>query len=292
MITFPDISPVLFSINFGGFDLAIRWYALAYILGFLIAGLLMKFLLARPNLWRYGTPPLEQGQAETLITYLILGVILGGRLGYVLFYNFDFYLANPLAIIKLWDGGMSFHGGFLGVVISAIIYGRFHGIPLLMLGDLLAVATPPGLFLGRIANFINAELWGKPTVVMWGVVFPGPRAQDCPGVVGPCARHPSQIYEALLEGLILFFILFLLSVLGYLKRPGFLMGIFLAGYGLARYIVEFFRVPDPQFFSLENTMGYAITLGDFGLTMGQLLSLPMVLVGFLFIANSYGRKMV
>ena len=161
-----------------------------------------------------------------------------------------------------------------------------------MLGDLLSVATPPGLFLGRIANFINAELWGKPTVVMWGVIFPGPRAQDCPGVVGPCARHPSQIYEALLEGLILFFILFLLSMLGYLKRPGFIMGLFVAGYGLARYIVEFFRVPDSQFFTLDNTMGYALILGDFGLTMGQLLSLPMVVVGLLFVANSYVRKMV
>ena len=249
----------------------------------------MRFFISKHSLWIYRTPPVERNQLDTLITYLILGVILGGRLGYVIFYNFGYYASNPIDILKVWDGGMSFHGGFLGVVAAAAMFGRFHGIPLLMLGDLLALATPPGLFLGRVANFINAELWGRPTDVPWGVVFPGARAQNCPDVLGLCARHPSQLYEAAMEGIILFILLFFLALVGFLRRPGCIMGIFLFGYGLARYIVEFFRVADPQFVSVDNLMGYVLVLGNFGITMGQVLSLPMLIIGLFFLVLGLKR---
>jgi len=283
MIQFPNIAPEIFAVNIWGFEFALRWYALSYIIGFLIAVWVMKYFTSRGYFWRHNTGPLERDEVDNLITYLILGVIIGGRLGYVIFYNLDFYLSNPGDIPKVWDGGMSFHGGFLGVVAAALIYIRRHGILLWSCADLIALASGPGLMLGRIANFINAELWGRPTDVAWGVVFPGTRAQDCPGVLGDCARHPSQLYEAGLEGLLLFIILIAFAFFGALSRPGTITGLFLVLYGMGRYFVEFYRVPDAQFFSAENPYGFAFKFGDFGLTMGQALSLPMILIGILLV---------
>jgi phosphatidylglycerol:prolipoprotein diacylglycerol transferase len=212
---------------------------------------------------------------------MIVGIIIGGRLGYVLFYEPAQFLASPGDIIKVWQGGMAFHGGFLGVVVAGLIFARRAGVPIPQLADALAMATPPGLLLGRVANFINAELWGRPTDVPWGVIFPGILAQQCAGIVeGFCARHPSQLYEAGLEGLLLGLLLVWLAFArGWLKTPGAICGLFLAGYGASRFIVEFFRVADEQFITPENPLGRVLFLGDFGLSMGQLLSLPMVAVG-------------
>ena len=290
MIPFPNISPEIFSFTIGGFEVALRWYAISYIVGFILALYIMKFFIKRETLWRHKTAPMDVEQADTFLTYLILGVILGGRLGYVLFYNADYYYANPVEILRVWDGGMAFHGGFIGVVIAVFGFCKFHGIPLVSTADLIAISTPPGLLLGRVANFINAELWGKPTNFSLGVVFPGERAQDCPEIVGPCARHASQLYEAGLEGIILFLIIIIFALTGALKRPGFILGVFLAGYGLSRYFVEFFRQADPQFITPENPFGYVYSFGDFGLSMGQLLSVPMVLAGLLLISLTSIRK--
>jgi phosphatidylglycerol:prolipoprotein diacylglycerol transferase len=289
MIKFPNITPEIFSFNVFGFELALRWYALSYILGFVCALSIMRAYLRRDHLWRRKVAPIEVDQADDLLTYLIIGVILGGRIGYVLFYNLEFYFANPLDILRIWDGGMAFHGGFLGVVFALIYFCARNNIQLMPMADLLALASPPGLLFGRIANFINAELWGRPTDVSWGVVFPGARAQDCPGVAEACARHPSQLYEAGLEGLVLFSILLVAAAFGGLRQQGLLAGIFVAGYGAARYFVEFFRVPDPQFFSADNPFGFAYRFGEFGVTMGQTLSIPMILVGLFFILSARSR---
>ncbi len=189
MIPFPDISPEIFEITLFGVTFALRWYALAYIAGLVIGWQLVTGLMRRPALWG-GTPPMTPAQVESLLTWVILGVVLGGRLGFVLFYQPAYYLANPAEILRVWEGGMSFHGGFLGVVIAAFLFFRHQNIPILPAADALAVATPPGLMLGRLANFINAELWGRPTTLPWGVIFPGDAAQDCPGITGLCARHP------------------------------------------------------------------------------------------------------
>jgi len=283
MIQFPNISPEIFSINLWGIEFALRWYAMSYIAGFFLAIWIMKFFTSRGKLWRYNTGPIEREEVDNLITYLILGVIIGGRLGYVAFYNLDYYIANLGDIPRVWDGGMSFHGGFLGVVFAAFFYFRRHGIIVWSGADLIALATGPGLMLGRIANFINAELWGRPTDVAWGVVFPGERAQDCAGVVGACARHPSQLYEAGLEGLLLFMILIIFAFAGALRRPGVITGMFLLIYGAGRYFVEFYRVPDPQFFSETNPYGFAYQYEEFGVTMGQTLSIPMIVVGVILI---------
>ena len=290
MIAFPNISPEIFSFTIAGFEVALRWYALSYIIGFILALCVMKFFLRREHLWLYKTAPMDLEQADTFLTYLILAVILGGRFGYVIFYNPEFYIENPEAILRVWDGGMAFHGGFIGVVIAVFGFCKFNGIPLLSAADLIALSAPPGLLLGRAANFINAELWGKPTDISLGVIFPGERAQDCPEVVGPCARHPSQLYEAGMEGLILFIILIALALSGLLKRPGFVMGVFVAGYGASRYIVEFFREADPQFITLDNPLGYVYSFGSFGLSMGQFLSVPMILVGLLMVVLSSIKK--
>ena len=290
MIIFPNISPEIVSFSVGGFEVALRWYAVSYIAGFIVAALIMRFFIRRAKLWRYDLAPMEVEQVDTLITYLIIGVILGGRLGYVLFYNLSFYFQHPIDILKVWEGGMSFHGGFLGVVVALLWYFKFNGINVNSGSDLIALATPPGLLFGRIANFINAELWGKPTTVPWGVVFPGNDAQNCPTVIGLCARHPSQLYEGALEGLLLFFILIIIALMGALKKPGLVTGFFILGYGLSRYAVEFFRQPDEQFVSLENPNGYIIEIWHLGVSMGQLLSLPMVLVGLIFLAASLKFK--
>lgn len=290
MIEFPNISPDIVSFSIADFEITIRWYAVSYIAGFLAASYLMRFLIRRGDLWKYRTAPMESEQSDALITYLVLAVIIGGRLGYVCFYNLNFYLQNPSDIIRVWDGGMAFHGGFIGVALTVIFYFRFNGIPTLSGADLIAVATPPGLLFGRLANFINAELWGRPTDVPWGVVFPGERAQTCEGIIGDCARHPSQIYEAGLEGLLLFLVLISLVYMGFLKRPGFITGIFIAGYGSSRFFVEYFRVADTQFMTLDNPMGYVFIYGVLGIKMGQLLSVPMIILGILFILFARREK--
>jgi phosphatidylglycerol:prolipoprotein diacylglycerol transferase len=278
-IPFPDISPEVFSLTLFGMTFALRWYALAYIAGIVIGWRMVVGLLRRHALWRDGAPMTAE-QMERLLTWIILGIILGGRLGFVLFYQPGHYLTRPAEILRIWEGGMSFHGGFLGVVVATLLFCRREGVALLPTADALAVAAPPGLLLGRIANFINAELWGRPTTLPWGVAFPGDAAQDCPGVVGICARHPSQLYEALLEGAVLgAVLLYLVYRRGWLKRPGQVFGLFLAGYGMARFAVEFVRQADAQFITPDNPLGHAVQLGALGLTMGQLLSLPMIVLG-------------
>ncbi|WP_170478456.1 prolipoprotein diacylglyceryl transferase [Ruegeria arenilitoris] len=284
VIDFPELSPELFSISIFGMELALRWYALAYIAGILIAWRMAAGAIRRPTLWPADTPPIKPEQLEDFITWIILGVILGGRLGFVLFYQPGYYLSHPLEILMVWQGGMAFHGGLLGVVIATYIFARRHDIAILSLADLVAYTVPPGLFLGRLANFINAELWGRPSELPWAVIFPGAAAQDCPGVIaGVCARHPSQLYEAILEGLLLGgLLLWLVYRRDCFRTPGFVMGVFLAGYGISRFIVEFFRQPDVQFVSAGNPLGLAFHIGGYGLTMGQILSLPMIALGVWF----------
>lgn len=280
-LPFPNVSPELFSISIFGMEFALRWYALAYIAGILIAWRIAVAAVKRAALWPANTPPMRPEQVEELLTWVILGIILGGRLGFVLFYQPGYYLANPGQILAIWQGGMSFHGGLIGVILAALVYCLRAGIPLRPAADMMALATPPGLFLGRVANFINAELWGRPTDLPWGVQFPGEAAQACGQALGEiCARHPSQLYEALLEGLLLGVVLLWLAFRrSALKSPGKIVGLFIAGYGAARFLVEFFRQPDAQFVSEGNPLGLAIQVGGYGLTMGQLLSVPMILVG-------------
>lgn len=285
-IPFPDLSPELFSIQIGTFHFALRWYALAYIAGILLGWKLAERMVRVPRLWA-GTPPMTPDQVERLLTAVILGIIIGGRLGFVLFYQPGYYLANPSHILRVWEGGMSFHGGFLGTVVGGLWVCRREKIPMLPTADIMAAVAPIGIFLGRLANFVNAELWGRPTSLPWGVAFPGEAAQLCPGVIGVCARHPSQLYEAVLEGLLLFAVLtWLIWRRGWLKWPGRVAGLFFAGYGLARFLVEFVRQPDAQFISEGNPLGLALHLGGYGLTMGQILSLPMIAAGIWFIGRA------
>jgi len=287
MIPFPDISPEIFAISLFGMTFALRWYALAYIVGILLGWRLVLRAANTPRLWRGNTPVMTGAQIEDLLTWVILGVILGGRLGYVMFYQPAYYLANPSEILMVWQGGMSFHGGALGVIFAAFVYTGRHGIARISAGDLVALGIFPGLLLGRISNFINAELWGRPTDLPWGVAFPGQAAQLCPEVIGICARHPSQLYEALLEGAVLGALLvWLVWRRGAFHTPGLVMGTFLAGYGIARFAVEFVRQPDAQFVTAGNPLGLAWEIGGYGLTMGQILCLPMMAVGLYFILRA------
>lgn len=291
MIPFPDIAPEIFTINLGGFSFSLRWYALAYLAGLILGWRLIVAMMRRPALWG-GTPPTSPDRVDDLLTWVILGVILGGRLGFVLFYEPAYYLSNPGQILQVWQGGMSFHGGFAGVIVATWAWSRSHGVPVLRLADAMAVVAPIGIFFGRVANFINAELWGRPTDMPWGVVFPGEAAQSCPGIVGPCARHPSQLYEAGLEGLLLGLVLLVLVRAGGLRRPGLAFGIFLAGYGLARMFVELFRVADAQFITPDNPLGHVLGGPVIGLTMGQTLSLPMVVIGLALVVYARRRSPV
>ena len=269
-IPFPSIDPIIFQIG----PLAIRWYALAYIAGLVLGWRYMVKLLVTPHIW----PGADHGKKkkfvpdlpatplhiDDLLVWITLGVILGGRLGYVLFYQPAMIIENPARIIAVWQGGMSFHGGFLGVVVAGILFCVKHKLDIIRIGDLLAAASPIGLFFGRIANFINSELWGRATDVPWGIIFPNG---------GPLPRHPSQLYEAALEGIVLFVILrFATHHMRSLHRPGLTMGLFIMGYGISRIIVEFFRNPDAH-------IGY---LGGNFVTMGMILSLPMILIGAAF----------
>jgi phosphatidylglycerol:prolipoprotein diacylglycerol transferase len=288
-IFFPDLSPELFAIEIGTFRFALRWYALAYIAGLLAGWWLIVQAVKRPALWPGDTAPMQPAQVEGLLTAVVLGVILGGRLGFVLFYQPGYYLQNPAEILQIWQGGMSFHGGLIGVAVAGFLFCRMNKVPPLQVADAMSMVVAIGLGLGRLSNFINAELWGRPTDLPWGVIFPGPAAQDCPGPVGivatelgqMCARHPSQLYQVALEGILLgAVVMWLAWRRGWLKTPGALTGMFFTIYGLARFAVEFVRQPDAQFVGPDNPIGFAIALSpSVGLTMGQLLSLPMIALG-------------
>jgi phosphatidylglycerol:prolipoprotein diacylglycerol transferase len=288
-IFFPDLSPELFAIEIGTFRFALRWYALAYIAGLLAGWWLIVQAVKRPALWPGDTAPMQPAQVEGLLTAVVLGVILGGRLGFVLFYQPGYYLQNPAEILQIWQGGMSFHGGLIGVAVAGFLFCRMNKVPPLQVADAMSMVVAIGLGLGRLSNFINAELWGRPTDLPWGVIFPGPAAQDCPGPVGivatelgqMCARHPSQIYQVALEGILLgAVVMWLAWRRGWLKTPGALTGMFFTIYGLARFAVEFVRQPDAQFVGPDNPIGFAIAFSpSVGLTMGQLLSLPMIALG-------------
>ena len=279
-IPFPAISPEIFAINLFGFELALRWYAMGYIVGIAIGWQIIAFALRRPHLWRGNVAPMDPKQLEDLLTYIVIGVIGGGRLGYVLFYNPAQFIANPWEIPMIWTGGLSFHGGFLGVIAAVFLFSKRHAVSLPALSDIIAVAATPAILLVRIANFINAELWGRPTDLPWAVAFPGEAAQACATATTLCGRHPSQLYEAGLEGLLLGAVLLVLAFgRGALKRSWLLTGTFFAGYGIARFVVEFVRQPDAQFVSVGNPLGLAFHIDGWGVTMGQTLSLPMILIG-------------
>ena len=249
-LAFPSIDPTLIEIG----PFAIRWYALAYIGGILF-GWRYAILLAKTS-----PAPIDRRTADDFVIWVTLGIVLGGRIGYVVFYKPAYFLANPGEILQLWQGGMAFHGGLLGVILAIIIFSRLRRISTMALGDLVACVVPIGLFLGRVANFVNGELYGRASDVPWAFVFPNG---------GPDPRHPSQLYEAGLEGLVLFFVLLAAWRLTNLRmRPGAISGLFLVGYGASRFTVEFFREPDAH-------LGFLFA----GATMGQLLSLPMILIG-------------
>jgi phosphatidylglycerol---prolipoprotein diacylglyceryl transferase len=258
------LDPVL--VSFWGFDL--RWYSLAYITGILVGWWHLLKLLAQPG------APMARRHADDLVFYATLGIILGGRIGYILFYAPEM-IAHPLQMLRLWDGGMSFHGGVIGTSLGLILFARAHKLDWLRVHDYVAACVPFGLFFGRLANFVNGELWGRETDVPWAIVF------DRGG--GPVARHPSQLYEAGLEGIVLFALLWFAFWRTRARyEPGKLVGLFTMGYGLARYFVEFFREPDRQF---------AGTVFDTpGLHMGQLLCVPMILGGGYLIATAKGRR--
>ncbi|HEY5279268.1 MAG TPA: prolipoprotein diacylglyceryl transferase [Pseudolabrys sp.] len=258
VISYPHIDPVL--VHIGPF--AIRWYALAYIFGILIGWAYARALVRSEKLWG-GKPPLVALDFDDFVLWVTLGIILGGRIGYVLFYNLPFFLAHPLQIFELWTGGMSFHGGFTGCVVAVVLFAKSRGIPILALGDVTCAVGPIGLFFGRLANFVNGELWGRPADVPWAMIFPGG---------GPIPRHPSQLYEASLEGLALLVFLAILIRFGALKRPGLIIGAFAIFYAGARSFCEFFREPDVQLGFLWG-----------GATMGQLLCIPLFLAGVCFI---------
>ena len=286
-IPFPNVSSEVFSISAFGIEFALRWYALAYIVGIIIGWRITVAALKRPGLWAKATPPMTPEQLENLLTWIVVGIIGGGRLGYVLFYRPAYYLQNPIEIPMIWTGGMSFHGGFIGVILAILIFSRRNAIPLGSAADAIALASPPAILLGRIANFINAELWGRPTDLPWGVIFPGDAAQACATATTLCARHPSQLYEAALEGVLLLILMVWLSFRGgALRRPWLLTGVFFTGYGVSRFLVEFVRQPDAQFISPGNPLGLALHLNGIGLTMGQLLTLPMILIGLVLIRTA------
>jgi phosphatidylglycerol:prolipoprotein diacylglycerol transferase len=267
-VVFPDFDPVLIHLG----PLAIRWYALAYVAGILIGWRYVVRLTRTPSLWQGSAPSATPLQIDDLVLWITLGIILGGRIGYVLFYDFKAMMADPMEIFKVWHGGMSFHGGFLGVALAIIIFSRVNKLNMLRLADVVAPCAPIGLFFGRIANFVNGELWGRPTNLPWGMVFcnshiAAANQGDCPA--GLLARHPSQLYEAGLEGIVLFLVLLWATHKAkWLNREGAITGLFLTGYGLARVALENVRQPDRQ-------------MPDFplGLTMGMMLSIPMILVG-------------
>lgn len=273
ILPFPEIDSEIIRIG----PVALRWYSLAYIAGIALAWVYMRRLMEHAPLWqnhKKGKPPFDKVLLEDFIFWGAIGVILGGRIGYILFYGIpyqsDHYLAHPLEILKVWKGGMSFHGGFLGVVVATIAFCRKHSIDTFLLADILAGAAPIGLLFGRLANFINGELWGRVSEAPWAMVFP---------TGGPLARHPSQLYEALLEGVLIFLVIRIATFrFKALDRRGVLTGIFFTGYGIARIFVEFFRDSDTRPFG-----------PDHWLTQGMLLSSVMVLIGGWFFYQAFGQ---
>ncbi len=267
-IPYPTIDPVAIWLG----PLPVKWYGLAYVAGLVLGRFYVRALLRRNRLWPGEKPPFTVEQADDLLLFMTLGVLLGGRLGYVLFYQPLTYVTDPLEVLAVWHGGMSFHGALIGSILAIILFARRMGADVWSVLDVCAAATPMGLFFGRLANFINAELWGRVSDVPWAMVFPGPGAGSLP-------RHPSQLYEALLEGAVLFAVLWWLthSRLA-LRKPGIVGGAFLAGYGLAQSFCELFREPDP---------GHILTFGLF--TAGILYSLPMILIG-IWMMQRAGRR--
>jgi phosphatidylglycerol---prolipoprotein diacylglyceryl transferase len=266
-IAFPKFNAVAIALG----PIEIRWYALAYIGGIVLGWIYARALVKKERLWN-GPAPISLVQLDDFILWVTLGIIVGGRTGYVLFYNLPFFIEHPAAILKLWEGGMSFHGGFLGCVVAVMWFARRNGISILSLGDMVTAVAPIGLLLGRIANFINSELWGRVAdpSLPWAVYFPNG---------GPDPRHPSQPYEAFLEGIVLFAVLAVMVRMGALKRPGLILGSFIAIYALARITGEMFREPDPQLGFLWG-----------GLTMGMLLSVPMIVAGMILIVLAWRRN--
>ena len=269
ILPFPNIDPIAFAIG----PLAIRWYALAYLMGVLLGAGYGYLLLRNERLWADGRPPFKAPDIWDFAFWTMLAIVIGGRVGYVLFYNLAFYAANPMQVFNTLDGGMSFHGGMVGLIVAVVLFTRSKGGNWLSGVDLIAAVGTIGLMLGRIANFINAELYGAPTALPWGVIFPTDPLQT--------PRHPSQLYEAALEGLILFLVIrFVTHVLYGLRKPGLVAGIFAIGYSLARIAVEFVRLPDEQ-------LGY---LYGGWLTMGMVLSLPMLVIGIGLVLYALRRK--
>ena len=285
-LTFPQINPIILSIDFFGMSLSLRYYSLSYIVGIIIAWWIIYKITKTEALWPNKKVELNSNSVEDLIFYLALGIVFGGRIGYVVFYQPEVIFYDPLFILQIWKGGMSFHGGFVGVIIAGVFFGYKRKIPILTLGDIIAVASPPGLFLGRIANFINGELWGTPTASFFGMLFPGRAAQDCPVYwLTICTRHPTQLYEAILEGIILglclFFFVFKMNGLHYRGKT---VSFFLLFYGIFRFFIEFFRQADSHFITETNPYGHIVVFSNEiaqfgGISMGQLLSLPMIIVG-------------
>ncbi len=262
-IPFPDIDPVAVQIG----PIAIKWYGLAYLAGLLLGWLYIRRLLSQTKLWADDRPPFLPQKVDDLLIYMVAGVLIGGRLGFVLFYEPSYYLENPLDIFAVWKGGMAFHGGLFGSGVAIWIFSRRNGINPWSTSDLCTATVPIGIFFGRIANFINGELFGRPTDAPWGMVFPEARLHYPD--VEPTARHPSQLYEAMLEGLLLFIVLRILThYYGALKRPGLVTGTFLVGYALARSTAELFREPH-----------FAHSLNIEPLTVGIAYSIPMLLLG-------------
>jgi len=260
-LNFPAIDPIALSIG----PIDIRWYALAYLAGFLCGWALLKRFLRL-----YPSPHINDDMIDDLLTWIVVGVVLGGRLGYVLFYNFDYYSAHPLDALKIWQGGMAFHGGLIGVITAMILFARYNRIPFFDIADRIAVVTPIGLFFGRIANFINAELLGRPWDGPWAIIFRE----------GDVARHPSQIYQALTEGLVLFLFLFILQRYDHIRdRRGLLAGFFLIGYGTMRFFTEFTRKPDAH-------LGFIMMY----FSMGQILCIPMIIIGAAIALSSKQRE--
>jgi phosphatidylglycerol:prolipoprotein diacylglycerol transferase len=264
VIAYPVIDPVL--VNIG--PLPIRWYALAYIGGLIFGWAYAGWIVSRDAWWGDRARP-TKASLDDLIVYIALGIVVGGRLGYVLFYNFPFFITHPEDILAVWQGGMSFHGGLAGAALAIWIFAVRNGVPVLSVADAVCAVVPIGLLLGRIANFIKPELWGRASDAPWAMVFPD---------AGPFPRHPSQLYEAGLEGLALLVIIFFVMRGGGLKRPGLVSGVFGVGYGVARIFCEFFREPDPQ-------LGFLFG----GATMGMVLSLPVIAAGLAFLAYALSR---
>jgi len=268
VLPYPQIDPIALQIG----PVAIRWYGLAYMTGLLLGWLVMKQLLSNEKLWD-GPAPLDAEEADNLLLWMTLGVVLGGRLGFVFLYEPGYFLQNPLDAFKIWQGGMAFHGGLIGVAIAIMLFAWTRGVNPLTVGDLVAAVPPLGLLFGRLANFINAEVVGRVSDVPWAMVFPPPEG-------GPEPRHPSQLYEAFLEGLVLFLVLrYCTHNLRALRWPGYVTGVFLIGYGLARIFVELFREHDPTHF---------LNFGPY-LTSGMIYSVPMIIIGYLIMRSARFR---